>query len=258
MIAIIEAKAEHKDIPSVIDYQGKDYPRNIRIDDAPYLIGTWGEYKVPFTFATNGRPYLEQYKTKSGIWFLDLRLPSNTPQALHGWISPNGMEELLEKNTETGNFALKAMPYDFLTGKDGLNLREYQINAIKAAEQAIVDGKQKVLLAMATGTGKTRTVLGMIYRFLKTNRFKRILFLVDRTSLGEQATDVFKEVRLEDLMTLDKIYNIKGLDEKTIDKETRIHVATVQSMVKRILYSDGETMPAVTDYEIIGLSQEAA
>ena len=80
MIAIIEAKAEHKDIPSVIDYQGKDYPRNIRIDDAPYLIGTWGEYKVPFTFATNGRPYLEQYKTKSGIWFLDLRLPSNTPQ----------------------------------------------------------------------------------------------------------------------------------------------------------------------------------
>lgn len=251
MIAIIEAKAEHKDIPSVIDYQGKDYPRNIRIDDAPYLIGTWGEYKVPFTFATNGRPYLEQYKTKSGIWFLDLRLPSNTPQALHGWISPNGMEELLEKNTETGNFALKAMPYDFLTGKDGLNLREYQINAIKAAEQAIVDGKQKVLLAMATGTGKTRTVLGMIYRFLKTNRFKRILFLVDRTSLGEQATDVFKEVRLEDLMTLDKIYNIKGLDEKTIDKETRIHVATVQSMVKRILYSDGETMPAVTDYDLI-------
>ena len=57
-----------------------------------------------------------------------------------------------------------------------------------------------ILLAMATGTGKTRTVLGMIYRFLKTNRFRRILFLVDRTSLGEQASDVFKEVKLEDLI----------------------------------------------------------
>lgn len=104
---------------------------------------------------------------------------------------------------------------------------------------------------MATGTGKTRTVLGMIYRFLKTNRFKRILFLVDRTSLGEQASDVFKEIKLEDLMTLDEIYNIKGLEDKNIDKETRIQVATVQSMVKRILYNDGETMPAVTDYDLI-------
>ena len=63
---------------------------------------------------------------------------------------------------------------------------------------------------MATGTGKTRTVLGMIYRFLKTGRFKRILFLVDRTALGEQALDVFKEVKLEDLMPLADIYNIKG------------------------------------------------
>lgn len=251
LVAIIEAKAEHKDIPSVIDYQGKDYPRNIRIEDNVYQIGTWGEYKVPFSFATNGRPYLEQYKTKSGIWFLDLRHPSNVPQALRGWISPSGIEELLEKDTEAGNAALKSMPYDFLTDKDGLNLREYQLNAIKATEQAIVNGNQTALIAMATGTGKTRTVLGMIYRFLKTNRFKRILFLVDRTSLGNQATDVFKEVKLEDLMTLDEIYNIKGLDDKTVDRETRIQVSTVQSMIKRILYNDGESMPSVTDYDLI-------
>ena len=52
-------------------------------------------------------------------------------------------------------------------------------------------------------------------------------------------------------MTLDEIYNIKGLEDKNIDKETRIQVATVQSMVKRILYNDGETMPAVTDYDLI-------
>lgn len=220
-----------------------DYPRNIRAEDAKYQIGIWGEYKVPFTFATNGRPYLEQYKTKSGIWCLDLRLPSNAPKALHGWISPTGIMELLEKDIQSGNAALQALPYDLLRDKDGLNLRDYQIKAIEAAEKAIIDGKQTALIAMATGTGKTRTVLGMIYRFLTTNRFKRILFLVDRTSLGEQAHDVFREVKLEDLMTLDEIYNIKGLDDKAIDKETRIQVATVQGMVKRILYSEGDTIP---------------
>ncbi|MFR6272580.1 type I restriction-modification system endonuclease [Blautia sp.] len=251
MVAIIEAKAIHKDIPSVIDYQGKDYPRNIRSEDSQYQIGTWGEYKVPFTFATNGRPYLEQLQTKSGIWFLDLRVPSNAPKALHGWISPNGIQELLEKDIEAGNQNLQSMSFDLLRDKDGLNLREYQLKAIQAAENAVIDGKQTVLLAMATGTGKTRTILGMIYRFLKTGRFRRILFLVDRTALGEQASDVFKEVKLEDLMTLDDIYNIKGLDDKTIDKETRIQVATVQGMVKRILYNEGEVMPAVTDYDLI-------
>ena len=251
LVGIIEAKAEHKDIPSVIDYQGKDYPRNIRSEDAQYQIGTWGDYKVPFTFATNGRPYLEQYKTKSGVWFLDLRQPYNAPKALRGWLSPDGMIELLERDIATGNQALQNTSFDLLRDKDGLNLRPYQLNAIKAAEQAIIDGKETALLAMATGTGKTRTVLGMIYRFLSTNRFKRILFLVDRTSLGEQAYDVFKEVKLEELMTLDDIYNIKGLDERIIDKETRIQVATVQSMVKRILYSDGEAMPSVSDFDLI-------
>lgn len=251
LVGIIEAKAEHKDIPSVIDYQGKDYPRNIRKEDAKYQIGTWGEFKVPFTFATNGRPYLEQFKTKSGIWFLDLRELSNVPVALHGWISPDGIMEELEKDIEAGNDALQAMTYDLLKDKDGLNLREYQVKAVKAAEQAVIDGRKEILIAMATGTGKTRTVLGMIYRFLKTNRFKRILFLVDRTSLGDQASDVFKEVKLEELMTLDEIYNIKGLGEKTLDKETRIQIATVQSMVKRILYNDGDAMPAVTDFDLV-------
>lgn len=51
-----------------------------------------------------------------------------------------------------------------LTDKDGLNLREYQIEAIGAVENAIIDGANTALLSMATGTGKTRTILGMIYQ----------------------------------------------------------------------------------------------
>ena len=141
-VGIIEAKAEHKDIPSVIDYQGKDYPRNIREADAQYQVGTWDSYKVPFTFATNGRPYLEQYKTKSGIWFLDLRQPSNVPKALRGWMSPENLLDLLGKNIDAGNRALEQMPFDLLQDKDGLNLRDYQLRAIQAAEQAIMDGEK--------------------------------------------------------------------------------------------------------------------
>ncbi|ABR47072.1 type III restriction protein, res subunit [Alkaliphilus metalliredigens QYMF] len=255
LVGIIEAKRMFLDIPSVLDYQCKDYAKNIKDEHAEYMIDSWGEYKAPLLFATNGRKYLKQLETKSGIWFLDVRKPANIPKAQQGWMSPDGILELLEKDIEAANASLEELPYDLLRDKDGLNLREYQIDAIEAAEKAIIEGKQTALLSMATGTGKTRTVLGMIYRFLKTGRFKRILFLVDRSALGEQAQDVFKEVKLEDLMTLDEIYNIKNLEDRMIDKETKIQVATVQSLVKRILDNQDETMPSIIDYDLIVIDE---
>lgn len=255
LVAVIEAKAEHKDIPSVIDYQCKEYAQNIRPEDEKYVITTWGKYKAPFVFATNGRPYLAQLETKSGIWFLDLRESANMPKALRGWISPDGMLKLLESDIEKADKALQTLPYDFLRDKDGLNLRQYQLNAIQAAENAVVNGQKNILLAMATGTGKTRTVLGMIYRFLKTGRFNRILFLVDRTALGEQAEDVFNEVKLEDLKTLNDIYDIKTLEDAVFEDETKVHIATVQGMVKRLLYNDEERQPSVTDYDLIVIDE---
>lgn len=255
LVAVIEAKAEHKDIPSVIDYQCKEYAQNIRPEDEKYVITTWGKYKAPFVFATNGRPYLAQLETKSGIWFLDLRESANMPKALRGWISPDGMLKLLESDIEKGDKALQTLPYDFLRDKDGLNLRQYQLNAIQAAENAVINGQKNILLAMATGTGKTRTVLGMIYRFLKTGRFNRILFLVDRTALGEQAEDVFNEVKLEDLKTLNDIYDIKTLEDAVFEDETKVHIATVQGMVKRLLYNDEERQPSVTDYDLIVIDE---
>ena len=251
LVGIVEAKKAAIDIPSVIDHQCKEYAKGIKDEHQAYIINQWGAYKVPFVFATNGRKYLKQIETKSGIWYLDLRNVANAPKALQGWISPQGLMEQLEKDIAVANARLQNTPFDLLRDPDGLNLRKYQINAIEAAEQAVIDGKQTVLLSMATGTGKTRTILGMIYRFIKSDRFKRVLFLVDRTALGEQAEDVFKEVKIEELMTLDSIYNIKGLDEKEIDRETKIHIATVQSLVKRILYPEGDTMPSVTDYDLI-------
>ena len=251
LVGIVEAKAEYKDISAIITNQCKDYATSIKSEHSEYIISEWGDYKVPFVFATNGRKYLKQLETKSGIWFLDMRRNDNIPKALQNWKSPQGLLEDLEKDIEKANQKLNETPYDLLKDKDGLNLREYQIRAVEATEKELLNGKQSILLSMATGTGKTRTILGMIYRFLKTQRFKRILFLVDRTSLGEQAHDVFKEVRLEDLQTLDNLYNIKGLEDKSIDRETKIQLSTVQAMVKRILYNDSEGTPSVSDYDLI-------
>ena len=61
--------------------------------------------------------------------------------------------------------------------------REYQRNAILAVEHALGQGRREILVAMATGTGKTRTCIGLCYRLLKTGRVRRILFLVDRVAL---------------------------------------------------------------------------
>ena len=252
LVGIIEAKKALSDIPSVIDYQCKDYSRCIKENDSKYcLTKCCKDFKVPFIFATNGRKYLKQIETKSGIWFLDLRDESNAPYALKGWISPGGIMEILEQNKKEAATTLSNMPYDFLQDSDGLNLRNYQIKAIEAVENALADGKKTALLSMATGTGKTRTILGMIYRFLKSKRFKRILFLVDRTALGEQAQDVFQDVKLEDLMSLNQIYNINKLEDKDIDKTIKIQVSTVQSMVKRIMYPEDETYPSVSDFDAI-------
>ncbi|MDK8475016.1 DEAD/DEAH box helicase family protein, partial [Corynebacterium sp. MSK078] len=212
--------------------------------DAGFKVSTiWGS--GPFA----GNP--------TGVWFQDVRNPLNSPRALVGWPSPQGLLEMLDADQQAAQEALDNLNDDLLTSSTGLNLRKYQVDAIHAAENAISEGNHHALLAMATGTGKTRTVLGMIYRFLKTNRFRRILFLVDRTSLGTQALDTFKDVRLEELLTLDELYSINGLDDSDVDPETRVHVSTVQGMVKRLFYPEPSTedtqarKPSVTDYDLI-------
>ena len=252
LVGIIEAKAEHKDIPSALDGQAKEYASHIKEKDREYVIDTYGKYKVPFAYATNGRPYIEQFKIKSGIWFQDLRKPDNAPRALKGWYSPEGVEDMLGRDIQEKNKALETMPKDFLTDPDGLNLRPYQLEAVAAAEQAILSGQKNILLALATGTGKTRLVLALLYRFLKSGRFRRILFVVDRNALGGQAMDTFKNVRLEELLPLTDIYDVKSLEDSTFDKETKVQVATVQGMVRRILFNDDDvTAPTVSDYDLI-------
>jgi type I restriction enzyme R subunit len=244
-VAVVEAKKKTRDVSASIE-QAKRYSRGYvpKAGESP-PGGPWGEYKIPFLFATNGRPYLRQLETKSGVWFRDARKTTNLSHALNGWYSPEGLKELLRQDAEEAHERLKKEPTDYL------GLRDYQLSAVDAAEKALEQGKREVLLAMATGTGKTRTCIGLCYRLLKSRRFRRILFLVDRTALGIQATNAFKDVRLENLQTFTDIFDLKELKDITPESDTKLQVATVQGMVKRILFSDDEEPPPIDQYDCI-------
>jgi len=245
LVGIIEAKRKAKDVLSDLE-QAKTYAKHLEQKANEEFVGRWGDYQVPFLFATNGRPYLKQFETKSGIWFLDVRKTTNHPRALPAWYTPDGFWRLLQQDEDAANQKLHTEPLDYL------NLRDYQLQAIRSVEQALVNGQRNILIAMATGTGKTRTTIGLIYRLVKSGRFNRILFLVDRSALGQQAEDAFKESRLEHFHTFTEIYELKGLTEKVPNPETKVHIATVQGMVKRILFNDDEaSIPTVDQYDCI-------
>lgn len=252
LIALMDAKKMSEDVASTIDVQVKDYATHIKDEHSKYIIDTWDNYQVPFLFASNGRAFLEQLRTKSGIWFLDARKSSNQSYPIRNWFSPSDLEEKLNQNIDEANENLISSDDLFMKDPSGLNLRDYQIEAINKATEAIVNGKPTALLAMATGTGKTRTVLGLIYKMLESKRFRRILFLVDRVSLGEQAMDTFKDVKLKDLMTLDEIYELKAIDDNNINLETKVSVSTVQGLLKRTVLSDApDLMPGAFDLIIV-------
>ncbi|AUC81800.1 type I restriction-modification system endonuclease [Lacinutrix sp. Bg11-31] len=252
LIGIVEAKKHIKNVMSDLG-QAKKYSELVTTDQNisfPKHANS-ENYKVPFMFSTNGRPYLEQFKTASGIWFWDGRDQKNLARPLPNWFSPRDLVEKLSYDENDGVEKLQKTDYDLLSDPSGLSLREYQIDAIKAVEQKILTNVEdrRALLAMATGTGKTRTMIGMCYRLIKSKRFRRILFLVDRRMLGTQASDSFKEVHIEGLQTFAQIYDLQDLEDKVLDIDTKIHFATVQGMVHRIAYSDNP--PSVGDYDCI-------
>jgi type I restriction enzyme R subunit len=249
-IAAVEAKRKNIDVSGALQ-QAKRYSRGYMHSDEIFIseenYGVEKEYRLPFIFSANGRPYLRQLATRSGIWFCDLRRTNNLAHVLDGWYTPEGLKALLKRDDMLAHEQLIAEPFNY-----GFSLRPYQQSAIQAVEAGIADGTREMLLAMATGTGKTKTCIALIYRLLKVKRFRRVLFLVDRSALGEQAANAFKDTRMESLQTFADIFGIKELDEQTPESDTAVHIATVQGMVQRVLYpSEGVNPPAVDQYDCI-------
>ncbi len=109
-------------------------------------------------------------------------------------------------------------------------LRPYQVRAMMAVQKQIADGKDRFLFEMATGTGKTLTSAAVIKMFLKSGNVKRVLFLVDRLELEDQAAKAFKEYLKNDFRTV--IYKENRDDWRNAE----IVVSTVQSLMTKNKY----------------------
>lgn len=252
LVAVVEAKRKRKNVSAAID-QADRYSVGVKDDETFSFAdgGPWGTHKVPFVFAANGRSYLKQIETESGIWFRDTRRSANHRRALVGWPTPEGLFGQLGINLDAADAALKDMPFEF-----GFPLREYQQGAIWAVEGALEGGRRSMLLAMATGTGKTKLAIAMLYRLLETKRFRRVCFVVDRSALGEQAAGEFTTTKVVSGKAFADIFGLKRLSDVTPESETKVHICTIQGLVKRVLYAaDGSEVPPVDQYDLMVIDE---
>ena len=222
-IGFIEAKRRRKNVSAAID-QAERYAKGFQAGNGFAAIngGAWGEFQVPFVFATNGRPYLKQLETESGIWFRDVRKLTNRRRALTGWPTPAGLEGQLGIDREAAHAALKTQPYQF-----GFPLRPYQQRAIETIESALEQDTRAMLVAMATGTGKTKLAIALLYRLLTAKRFRRVCFVVDRSALGSQAAGEFRTTKVVTAKAFGDIFGLQGLEDVTPESETRVHICTI-------------------------------
>jgi type I restriction enzyme R subunit len=145
-VAMIEAKRRRKNVAGAIA-QAERYARGYSPE-------------VPFVFATNGRGYLKQLETKSGIWFRDTRKSTNHSRALIDFYTPDGLEALLTMDRETAHEKLKNTSFNF-----GFDLYPHQRAAIEKIEECLEKDQRSMLVAMATGTGKTKVAIAIFLLF---------------------------------------------------------------------------------------------
>ena len=149
-------------------------------------------YRVPFLYSTNGEV----------IWHHDIRHLQSRSRRVSHFHTSAALTERVQQDFAQACERVGAMPNDHPL------LRPYQFEANTAVEQAVADRKRQMLLAMATGTGKTFTMVNQVYRLMKSGVAKRILFLVDRRALAAQAVRAFASFEAEPGLKLDKIYEV--------------------------------------------------
>jgi type I restriction enzyme, R subunit len=183
--AVVEAKKLTVGAQGILP-QAQRYARAIRIDHV------WpGEFGVPFLYSTNGEE----------TWFHDVRRPQNRSRKVATFHTPSALRELLERDSDAEFAKLRTIPLN-------PGLRPYQVEANTAIEQTVAEGKRKMLVTMATGTGKTLMTVSEIYRLMKSGVARRVLFLVDRRALAAQTVRAFASFEAEPGLKFDKVYPV--------------------------------------------------
>lgn len=238
LLAMVEAKRKSVNPQNVLE-QSKRYSKGARNGS-----GNWNGYKIPFLYASNS----EQ------LFHLDVRNENNRSREIDAFHTPDAIKEKFERDELWAN--------KWLAETEIVNsfIREYQKEAIVELESAIIEGNRKLMLAMATGTGKTFTASSFIYRLLKSGKAKRILFLVDRKSLASQTVRSFSSFETPQGNKLHQEYEIysQKFQKSEFDKEdfdnavlpndyltkpdaskTFIYVATIQRMAINLYGKNG-------------------
>jgi type I restriction enzyme R subunit len=157
-------------------------------EDAPtYESGL----RVPFLYSTNGERIL----------FHDARATLNRSREVSAFHTPAALREMLERDLDGELEQLRKIPVHD-------RMRPYQNEASEALETALGHRQRKMLVTMATGTGKTLTTVNEVYRLMKSGVARRVLFLVDRKSLAAQTVRAFKSFEPEPGKKFDNLYEV--------------------------------------------------
>jgi type I restriction enzyme R subunit len=235
LVGVVEAKKVTVGPQNVLT-QVERYSRGARGTKSSF-----GEFRVPFLYSTNGEVF----------WFHDVRHTQNRSRRVSGFHTPNAFREMLTRDFDAECAKLASLPHDHP------KLRPYQKEANAAVDRAIAERKRNLLVAMATGTGKTFTLVNQIYRLMKAGVARRVLFLVDRRALAAQAVRAFSAFEAEPAKKFDAIYEVyssrfqkedfgeeEKFDEKILPKDyltnpkpglTFVYVCTIQRMAVSIL-----------------------
>ncbi len=210
-LAVVEAKKTSKDA-RIGQEQARQYAENIQKNSGK---------DMPFVFYTNG----------NDIYFWDTE--KTPPRKVYGFPTRKDLERLLFLRKNEKPISQELINRD-------ISDRPYQIEAIRSVFESLDKGKRKALLVMATGTGKTRTVVSMLDVLMRTNKVQRVLFLVDRIALRNQALDAFKEF-LPNAPVWPKI------GETEIATDRRVYAATYPTMLNIIEDKDCPLSPHFFD-----------
>jgi type I restriction enzyme, R subunit len=186
IVAIVEAKKLAVS-PQGVLVQAERYARGLRGGNYDF-----DGLRVPFLYSTNGQT----------IRFHDVRHPLNRSRTTARFHTPDALRDLLARDQDAAWARLLANP------NANPRLRYYQKEANAAVEQAIADRKRQMLLAMATGTGKTFTLVNQVFRLLEAKAATRVLFLVDRRALAAQAVREFASFDAAPGLKFDKVYEV--------------------------------------------------